>query len=238
MLIKNLKIVYICDIAQDVDDVIAIEWLFLNNYLKYVVLDGKSNDYDRVNYLLKLGIKFENKILENEKIIFCGGSYTKIAEYVKINKINYLFGNGGFCGNNIIEIPLNKFKNLRECPTYNFNLDIEAINNCLTSNNINQLYFISKNVCHSNLNTYKNIHKDIFLQNYQLSSKKCLHDLLMVKEGIKILKKEKTLCDFKNVDFFFLNKKEYKYTKWGSILNKNSKIKITTNFKKICQQKI
>lgn len=145
---QNMKIVYVCDIAEDVDDIIAIEWLYRNDHLKYVVLDGKSTDEKRFNYLLNLGVRFESEILENEKFIFCGGSYTKIAEYVKNNKIEYLIGNGGFCGCNIVENPLKKFSGLIEVPTFNFNLDIEAIKICLSSVNIENLIFVSKNVCH------------------------------------------------------------------------------------------
>ena len=61
------EIVFVADIADDIDDVIAIEYLENIGLLKCVVLDGKSRDYAREKELEKIGVIFETEIPKETK---------------------------------------------------------------------------------------------------------------------------------------------------------------------------
>lgn len=100
---KN-KIVFVADIADDIDDLIAIEYLAVNGYLRCLVLDGKSRSDDREKALVDMGVEIVNDIPEDTEIIFCGGALTKIADFVEDNKIELLVANGGFAGTNVVHM--------------------------------------------------------------------------------------------------------------------------------------
>lgn len=143
-------IIFVANIKDDIDDLIAIEYLYNTCLLKGVVLDGKSIDKERIQYLKDLGIKFYDVIPENTKIICCGGALTKVNDYVKNNHLDLLVANGGFAGTNVVskENELKKFKNKISVRTYNFNLDVQSALDVLESKNIGNVYLVSKNVCH------------------------------------------------------------------------------------------
>lgn len=230
--LKN-KIVFVADIADDVDDVIAVEYLARNGFLRCMVLDGKSNDPDREKRLTDLGVITRTDIPEDTKIIFCGGALTKIAEFVKVNKLDILVMNGGFAGDGVVpkEKQLEKFRGRKKIRTYNFNMDVSASLLVLGSDNIGEIVLVSKNVCHDELNTCPMFHKDVFLSDYNLDTGKRLHDLLMVKEGINILSGLPTACKFEKVGIVCDRNEEVdNMTKWGSYLDENSKISISTEF--------
>ncbi len=48
---KN-NIVFVADIADDIDDLIAIEYLVVNGYLRCLVLDGKSHGVYHVEKII------------------------------------------------------------------------------------------------------------------------------------------------------------------------------------------
>jgi len=228
----NKEIVFVADIANDIDDVIAIEFLALANMLKCVVLDGKSRDLVREKELEKIGVTFKEEIPENTKILFCGGALTKISKFVETNEIDLLVVNGGFAGINIVkkENVLNKFKNKEKVRTYNFNMDIDSALNALSSKNIKEIILVSKNVCHSELNCVGEIHNNTFLAKYSLNKEKRLHDLLMVKEGVNYILNEKMYCTYENVIPVCERKFPDNMSVWGSELNENSNIKISVAF--------
>lgn len=223
------EIVFVADIADDIDDVIAIEYLANIGLLKCVVLDGKSRDIKRENELEKIGVIFEIEIPNDTKILFCGGALNKISEFVKNNKIDLLVANGGFAGTNIVkkENVLDKFKNKEKIRTYNFNMDIDATLNVISSENIKNIILVSKNVCHSELNCIDKIHNDNFLKKYNLHKGKRLHDLLMVKEGVNYILGNKTNCEYLNITPICDRKVPDNMTLWGSELNDKSNIKIS-----------
>ena len=227
------KIVFVADIADDIDDVIAIEYLVSVGMLKCVVLDGKSRDLVREEELKKIGVTFETEIPKDTKILFCGGALTKISEFIDNNKIDLLVANGGFAGKNIVksENILIKFKNKEKIRTYNFNLDIDAALNVISSKNISNIILVSKNVCHSEYNCINRIHNDNFLSKYNLDGGKRLHDLLMVKEGINFILNNEMNCEYLNVDCICERKTPDNMSLWGSELNKNSNIKISVKLK-------
>lgn len=150
------EIVYIAELDQDVDDVIAAEYLLNKGVLKCVVLDPlpkTQQGYERKQELIKLGIDVKTKFPLIAKYVIVGGALTSVAQYILDHKIEYLIMNGGFVGNNIVKTPLKKFLNKTEVRTFNFNLDIDATHKVLTSNNINHIMLVGKNVCHDKRNS-------------------------------------------------------------------------------------
>ena len=209
---KNLKgaigITYIAELDQDVDDVVALEYLHKLGRLKDVVLDPYP--------------------VEPEGI----ARMNEIKKYVKNNKLDWLVMNGGFVGHNIenhFELP--KFKGKDTVRTFNFNSNIMATDKVLKSDNIEIIMLVGKNVCHNRKNTRMGIWKndenlqDIF-DKYGVNDRKLLHDLLACKEGlIKMgLLYEKSILKYREL-------KPYNegidgtYTKWGSCLPKDERSK-------------
>ncbi len=185
----NKDIVYIADLDQDVDDIIAIEYLNKLGILRCIVLDPfpkNKEGFERKEMLTKNGIEVLKKIPADAKKIFVGGALSLVATYVINHEIDCLVMNGGFVGNNIVENPLKKFKNKRECRTYNFNCDAVATDKVLRSKNIKHIMLIGKNVCHDKRNTPEFIwksEKDLFSK-YNVSESKLQHDLLACYEGL------------------------------------------------------
>lgn len=224
-------IYYIADISQDIDDLIAIDFLHKKGVLNGVVLDGKSNDYKREQTLLNMNINILEDIPQTANIVFCGGALTKVASYLRSNSLNLLFLNGGFAGSNIVKANqiLKKFKGVEKCRTYNLNLDTKAALEVFKSKKIKEIFSVSKNVCHSSQNTFEGIHSsDTFLKKYHLRSGKRLHDLLMAKEGLSYIEKTKSICFYQKVDF--ICDENGIYSKWSSKINPNSKISISVGF--------
>jgi hypothetical protein len=228
------EIVFVADIANDIDDVIAIEYLATIGVLKCVVLDGKSRDLARESELEKIGVIFETEIPKNTKILFCGGALTTISEYVKTNKIDLLVANGGFAGANIVkkENILSKFKNKEKIRTYNFNMDVDAALNVISSNNIGEIILVSKNICHSEENCIDKLHTEDFLNKYDLDKGKRLHDLLMVKEGVNHILNNPMVCVYLNVQPVCERRNPDNMSIWGSELNEYSNIKISVALNK------
>ena len=235
----NNKYVFVADIDGDIDDIIVIEWLYRKNFLNCVIMDGQSRNSKLEEYISNLSIKFNKDIPYGTKVMFCGGALTKIAEYLKNgNYLDSLIMNGGFAGSNIVPIEeqLPKFKNKKEVRTYNFNLDIEATEYVLSSKNVNSIYLISKNVCHSKKNTLEGIFNfgfDWITKNYKIHKDKRLHDLLMVIEGINLLTNTNNMLKYKKVIPYVIKSDgvNNNMAKWGSIPAKNSNIFISIGWK-------
>ena len=228
------SIVYLAELDGDIDDIIAIEYLYNNNLLKCVVCDplpstkiGKIREKN----LNKLNIQIKSEIPEDTNIVFCGGALTVLSKYIEKNKISTLVMNGGFVGNNIVpeKDVLPKFKNLKTIRTFNFNSDVIATDKVLrsTSEQINKIILVGKNVCHSKLNTPSGIWNteefDYLFNKYFLKDNKCLHDLLMCHEGICLLDliDEELYCQFEEV-YPYNEGLNGETTKWGSIKNNNN----------------
>lgn len=233
------KYIFVADIAGDIDDAITIEWMHRNGYLDCVVLDGKSRNKQLEQYFNNMSVTFVTDIPEGTKILFCGGALTKIAEYVSNgNELDWLIVNGGFVGANIVppDKQLQKFKNKNQVRTYNLNLDVDAAKYILTSNSlIKNIVMVSKNVCHSDKNTISDMHacdKPWIDNSYGIFETKRLHDLLMVKEGINIIlgNINSLKLKYERVDMTCTTPEDEdpNMTKWGSVLNPNSKIQIST----------
>ena len=226
----NKDIVYIADLDQDVDDIIAIEYLNKLGVLRCIVLDPfpkNKEGFERKEMLTKNGIEVLKKIPNDAKKIFVGGTLSLVATYIINHEIDYLVMNGGFVGNNIMEKPLEKFKNKQECRTYNFNCDVVATDKVLRSKNIKHIMLIGKNVCHDRRNTpefiWKN-EKDLFSK-YNVRESKLQHDLLACYEGLIELG---YLNDESYLDYDFLQPYNLglngTLTQWGSEKPNNENI--------------
>lgn len=232
------KITYLCDIDQDVDDIIAVEYLHSLGYLKDVVLDPfpvTVEGLSRVETLKQLGVIILDKINEDSNYIFVGGAFTKLAQYLKENKVDLIVANGGFVGCNIVDKKnvLDKFKNKTHVRTYNFNLDVNSTELVLNSKNVNKIILVGKNVCHSIKNTTSSLWKEEkFLDKFALSTQKRLHDLLMCYEGIKFINdnKKASLLEYKSISPNNLGLIG-NMTKWGSFEDNKSNIIAAVSFK-------
>lgn len=232
-----MSILYVADIDQDIDDIIAIDFLLNEKVNLNVLLDPYPvtiNGINRLKDLLANEVNIVDEVTE-EKIIFVGGALTILNNELKFKNLNidYLIMNGGFVGSNIISdnYILNKFKNMKFTRTYNFNLDVDSTIEILSSGKISNIYLIGKNVCHSPINTIKGIweNNDV-VKKYNLKNKKCLHDLLMVSEGLKIITNQETFLHYEGTEINN-NGLNGKYTEWGSELSLTSNIKSALYFK-------
>ncbi len=121
------QVCFVADIAGDVDDLVAIEYLHNLGRLHSVVLDGKTRCAQRESFLFYSGIRIESSIKVPN--ILCGGAFTPIVKYLDSGgKIDNLILNGFFAGSNIVpnQHILSKFKNMLTCPSYNPNLDADS----------------------------------------------------------------------------------------------------------------
>lgn len=155
-------ITYVADLSQDVDDIIAADALIRLGILDYIVCDPEPDDeigIQRQKELISRNITISNKIPPNTTILLVGGALTKVADFLTENTIDALVINGGFAGKNICsqEHTLRKFQKREAIRTYNFNLDVHATNQVLTSDSYEHLILVGKNVCHSPLNTTSGI---------------------------------------------------------------------------------
>lgn len=221
------KITYIADLDQDIDDIIAIEYLLKYDVLSYIVCDPNpitEEGKQRLNKLiLKGAVKFP-KIQLGTKIVFCGGALTKVAEFLEAgNTLDTLVMNGGFVGNNIIvaKEQLPKFKYKEFVRTYNFNMDIESTKKVLSmpENKLGEIILVGKHLCHDEKNTIKGLWSSKFFkelqEEYKFNSDKRLHDVLACHEGLSLLNiiPDGTYCDY--MKLYPMNKEDT----WGSAIN-------------------
>ena len=97
------KYVFIADIDGDIDDIVAIEYLYRGNMLECVVMDGKSRNGALEGYVSNLPARFSYDIPPETKVLFCGGALTKVAKFLNDgNSLDTLIMNGGFAGVNIV----------------------------------------------------------------------------------------------------------------------------------------
>lgn len=225
-------VIYIADLDQDIDDIIAAHYLFKKNVLRFVVCDPypqTKEGLDRKDYLEKLGISVLSTIPPFAKTVFVGGALTLVAQYIKIRPIDLLVMNGGFVGCNIVkpEQELKKFKGKDTVRTYNFNCDALATDQVLrsTEQQIGQIVLVGKNVCHDSRNTRTGIwkgpnYKEIF-DMYNVKDLKRQHDMLACHEGLSFALGSERFCEYEKVHPFN-TRLNGKYTKWGSTKNSDT----------------
>jgi len=86
-----------------------------------------------------------------EATILTGGPLTNLGEALdKGAKIKRWVAQGGFAGDNVVppENRLPKFAGMIACQTFNFNGNLKAAKQALSSPNIEKRILVSKNVCH------------------------------------------------------------------------------------------
>ena len=185
-------IICVCEVKEDIDDLIALDFLYRSGRLKGVVLDPPPKtreDYEKVKTIKEKGIQIY-KAIPTCKSIFVGGALTSVARYLLTNKLDNLIMNGGYVGNNIVqeEKQLSKFKGKEYVRTFNFSLDIDSTRYVLSSPNINNIFLIGKNVCHDKRNTLSGIWKEeLWISEYPINEEKRLHDVLAYSEGLNLI---------------------------------------------------
>lgn len=158
--------------------------------------------------------------LTNLKLLFNNYPNTKIKRWV---------GQGGFAGDNVVDIEhrLEKFVGKITCPTFNFNGDPTAAKLLLSSSNIETRDLVSKNVCHGvvynqemqeKVKSYRNNNVGIYMiydgmSTYlkRHSSGKMFHDPLA---ACVLFNRE--VCTFKEVEIY------REKGEWGSVLKENT----------------
>lgn len=228
------KIVYVADLDQDIDDIIAVDYLNRQNVLEAVVLDPLPKDEDgrkRLEILRQKEIKVSNTIPDGTETIFVGGALTAVAKYISIHKgVKTLVMNGGFVGSNIVPPcdRLEKFKNKEFVRTFNFNMDVKSTDIVLrsTKEQIETIILVGKNVCHSDRNTKLGLWKSgiarQILDEYHVKDEKKQHDMLACHEGLVFTSMihEKPICAYENVYPVTEKGLNGNMTQWGSTLNR------------------
>ena len=222
------KVIYIADLDMDIDDIIAVEYLYQKELLKGIVPDPIPATFEgaqRIDqFIKKMNIPVYKQIPNNTRIVFCGGGLTKTAEYLEEGYLQLLVMNGGFAGDNIVKMPLYKFKGQTAVRTFNFNIDVEAADRVLRSNHIQNILLVGKNVCHSPLNTPEGVWKcdpeimQLFSR-HNIKSYKRQHDLLACYEGLVFagMTEEASMLEYQTVRPFNTGLNGT-MTKWGSLL--------------------
>ena len=168
--------------------------------------------------------------IEDDTIVFCGGSLTSLNYLKGINKNISGWIQGGFASYKIVpkEALLKKFKKRESVPTWNLNLDLKATDEILGTEM--KLTFVSKNICHeafvslNDLNMEKTIFNRILTKYLKTSNykDKCLHDLLAYL-GIH----NKNLIKFKKVN---LKRTNDERSKWWSEEDNESRKRISVEY--------
>lgn len=81
-------IICVCEVKEDIDDLIALDFLYRSGRLKGVVLDPppKTREaYEKVNMIKEKGIQIY-KAIPTCKSIFVGGALTSVARYLLTHK--------------------------------------------------------------------------------------------------------------------------------------------------------
>ena len=181
------EVVYVADLDQDIDDIVAAHYLHNEGVLKCVVCDPYPKTEEglkRKDILENLGIHVLKKMPPIAKYVFVGGALTIVADYLKMHHIDWLVMNGGFVGSNIASYELDKFRGKEVVRTFNFNCDVKAADYVLrsTDRQVSHIVLVGKNVCHDIRNTRSGIwsdkkYKKLF-DTYRVKDKKRQHDLL------------------------------------------------------------
>lgn len=223
---EKLKVAYVAELDQDVDDIIAVQYLYDEGILDYVVLDPFPTQHDgkeRMQILFDMGITVKRSIQPGTKTVFVGGPLTEVARYLRRNKLDNIVMNGGFVGCNIRENPIPKFKGKETVRTFNFNVDVDATDYVLktSTDKVGQIILVGKNVCHDMRNSGTGLWSSEYYLNifdkYNSNETKLQHDMLACREGIKILtgNADETYCEFEEL-YPFNDGLQKNMTKWGS----------------------
>lgn len=218
------EIVYVADLDQDIDDVVAAHYLNNDGVLKCVVCDPYPRSQDgivRKEKLESLGITVLKKMPPVAKYVFIGGALTVVADYARFHRIEWLVMNGGYVGANLCKHELDKFKGKNTVRTYNFNCDVVATDSVLRSDekHIGNIVLVGKNVCHDPRNTRSGLWSDgqykALFDEYHVKEHKLQHDLLACHEGISFLFGKPKFCTY-NVVRPYNTGLNGNMTSWGS----------------------
>lgn len=224
------EVVYIADLDQDIDDIVAAHYLHNEGVLKCVVCDPYPKTEEglkRKDILEDLDIPVLKKMPPIARYVFVGGALTIVADYLKMHHIDWLVMNGGFVGSNIASYELDKFQGKEVVRTFNFNCDVKAADYVLrsTDRQLSHVVLVGKNVCHDIRNTRSGIWSDKkyerLFDTYRVKDKKRQHDLLACHEGLAFLNDSEKYCNYEIVRPFNTGLNG-KFTQWGSTKTEKS----------------
>lgn len=224
------EVVYIADLDQDIDDIIAAHYLHNEGVLKCVVCDPYPKTEEgltRKDILENLDIPVLKKMPPIARYVFVGGALTIVADYLKMHHIDWLVMNGGFVGSNIASYELDKSQGKEVVRTFNFNCDVKATDYVLrsTDRQLSHVVLVGKNVCHDIRNTRSGIWSDKkyerLFDTYRVKDKKRQHDLLACHEGLAFLNDSEKYCNYEIVRPFNTGLNG-KFTQWGSTKTEKS----------------
>lgn len=179
---------------------------------------------------------------DEQTILICGGPLKNVAKAIETGqfKLGRLVAQGGFAGDNIIpeEKRLEKFNGRITCPTFNLCADIKSAKIVLDYKNIQEKYFVSKNVCHGvlyTMDTHRQLEKvkdksqsleeiyhamTVYL-NRPGKKAKAFHDPLAACCAIDL-----SIGQWKDVKLYM----DEKTKEWGSMITDNPNVKIIVDY--------
>lgn len=197
------KIVYIADLDQDVDDLMAALYLRKSCLLDYVVCAPEPVNEEGLKRKKRLefeNVQFCSEIKPGADIVFSGGGLRPVLEYIENgNRLDLLVMNGGFAGENVSDYVLEKFKGKEFVRTFNFNVDVEVTDKVLSlpKKALKKIVLVGKNVCHSELNTTRFLWSDMRSFPRYTHENKRLHDVLACHEGLSFVSSDyERLCNY------------------------------------------
>jgi inosine-uridine nucleoside N-ribohydrolase len=164
------------------------------------------------------------------------GALLSWSETASEDEPRWIFGRwvaqGGFAGEGVVEPDkqLEKFKGMKECPTYNFNGDPKSAMKALSSpERFPRVLCVSKNVCHGQVMTedlrarmsvagFSSRRRSLEKVALHCPEGKALHDPLAMAVAL-----DESVCTFKPVDLY------RHHGAWGSTINNASHVNISVD---------
>lgn len=213
------------ELDNDVDDFVAYKYLEAKNAVDYVVLSPEPYTPEGKARKKEIHKPIFNDFVAGTTLIYNGGSFTKIAKFVDIYRLEFVVANGGFVGSNLEPNPLKKFKGKREVRTFNFNIDRDAAHKVLCSKNIGKVILTGKNVCHDPRNVCGgdwwagDSLLETICAKYNVREGKLQHDLLAFVQGLRFATGNTTMFDYVPVKPYMVAGDA-----WGSEFNSESSV--------------
>lgn len=239
------KALYIAEFDNDIDDAVAAHWLLEKRRLGAILADPTpitEEGLQRLSWLSHMGAEITEDIPASAPLVIVGGRLSKLAKNIAHGgHIGLMVANGGFAGKGFVNPAdaLPKFFKRDLVRTFNFNLDAHAADAVLRSSSeqIEDIVLVSKNVCHSPINTLEglwndNLCRDI-ARHWNVDSKKRLHDLLACHEALSLADSapDKLFCRYRQ-GFPFNDGLNADMTKWGTQENPSAyrQVRISVGF--------
>lgn len=190
---NNKKIVYIADLNNNVDDIIAIDYLNSLGLLKEVVLDPMPKGYvgmQRYKILNSLKVNISTYLPKHNEVVINTSGFEALSKAIKDGCIiGTLISKGGFVGSNVITIDKQQkaFKFQEVLKVTNFNTNVDDVD-CILKTTDKQIYKIvlfGENVTSDERNTKEVLWRNNnYVDKYTVSELQKLKSLLICREAL------------------------------------------------------